>query len=258
MGGLARRMPQTMIVFLVGTLSLAGIPFFGGFFSKEEILGAVLAGGLTVPFAMLVLAAFLTAFYMFRVVFLAFFGQPAARGLGGAMARTRRPRRPASPRRAPGDDAAALAPRAAVGGHRPPLRAPSPHRGVRDARAGSAARRRGGRRRHPPRVADVSAAGHRCRRGSPPRSARFAGPRCPGSGSTTLFAGLYRGVLLGFSRIIGWLDRYLVDGIVNVLSAWTLDAGDRLRRIQSGQPQDYVYGVAIGLLLLLVWIQWPR
>jgi len=77
MGGLGRRMPQTLIVFLVGTLSLAGIPLFAGFFSKEEVLGAVWTGGLTVPFLMLVLAAFLTAFYMFRVVFIAFFGAPA-------------------------------------------------------------------------------------------------------------------------------------------------------------------------------------
>ena len=44
MGGLARRMPQTMAVFVIGTLSLAGIPFFGGFSSKEEILGARLDG----------------------------------------------------------------------------------------------------------------------------------------------------------------------------------------------------------------------
>ena len=51
MGGLARRMPQTAIVFVVGTLSLAGIPLFGGFLSKEEILGAVWAGGLVGPFA---------------------------------------------------------------------------------------------------------------------------------------------------------------------------------------------------------------
>jgi hypothetical protein len=41
-----------------------------------------------------------------------------------------------------------------------------------------------------------------------------------------------------------------------VFSAWTLVAGDRLRRIQSGQPQDYVYGVALGVLLLLVWFHW--
>jgi NADH-quinone oxidoreductase subunit L len=79
MGGLARRMPQTAIVFLIGTLSLAGIPLFGGFLSKEEILGAVWAGGLRVPFVALMFVAFLTAFYMFRVVFLAFFG-PAKAG----------------------------------------------------------------------------------------------------------------------------------------------------------------------------------
>src|SRR5215475_25869 len=78
MGGLARRMPQTTIVFIVGTLSLAGIPFFAGFFSKEEILGAMLAGGFPGPFALLLLGAFLTAFYMFRVVFITFFGAPTA------------------------------------------------------------------------------------------------------------------------------------------------------------------------------------
>src|SRR5215468_1734151 len=80
MGGLGRRMPQTLIVFLVGTLSLAGIPFFGGFFTKEEVLTAVWVGGLKLPFLMLALAAFLTAFYMFRVVFIAFFGVPAVAG----------------------------------------------------------------------------------------------------------------------------------------------------------------------------------
>ena len=41
MGGLARKMPQTAIVFLIGTLSLAGVPLFAGFASKEEVLGAV-------------------------------------------------------------------------------------------------------------------------------------------------------------------------------------------------------------------------
>ena len=64
------------------------------------------------------------------------------------------------------------------------------------------------------------------------------------------------GVLLAFARLIGWLDRYLVDGVVNLLSAWTLRAGDRVRRLQTGQPQDYVYGVALGTLLLFVLAQW--
>jgi NAD(P)H-quinone oxidoreductase subunit 5 len=68
--------------------------------------------------------------------------------------------------------------------------------------------------------------------------------------------GLYRAFILGLSWLIGWIDRYLVDGVLNVVSAWTLRAGDLLRRIQSGQPQDYVYGVAFGTLLLFVWVQW--
>src|SRR6266849_4229601 len=84
MGGLARTMPQTAIAFIVGTVSLAGVPFFAGFFSKEEILGAVLAGGFPAPFAMLLLGAFLTAFYMFRVVFITFFGVPAPAAHAGA------------------------------------------------------------------------------------------------------------------------------------------------------------------------------
>jgi NADH:ubiquinone oxidoreductase subunit 5 (subunit L)/multisubunit Na+/H+ antiporter MnhA subunit len=78
MGGLARRMPQTALVFIIGTLSLAGIPILGGYVSKEEILGAVWGAHLTGPFLLLMLVAGLTAFYMFRVVFLAFFGAPAA------------------------------------------------------------------------------------------------------------------------------------------------------------------------------------
>jgi NADH-quinone oxidoreductase subunit L len=73
-----------------------------------------------------------------------------------------------------------------------------------------------------------------------------------------LFALVYRRVILGVSRTIGWVDRYIVDGILNVLSAWTLTAGDRLRRIQTGQAQDYVYGIALGVLLLMVWMRWPR
>jgi NADH-quinone oxidoreductase subunit L len=73
-----------------------------------------------------------------------------------------------------------------------------------------------------------------------------------------LFEAVYGLAVLGLSRLVGWVDRYLVDGIVNVLSAWTLTGGDRLRRMQTGLPQDYVYGLAVGLLLLLIWVQWPR
>jgi NADH-quinone oxidoreductase subunit L len=72
------------------------------------------------------------------------------------------------------------------------------------------------------------------------------------------FALVYRRGILGVARAVGWVDRYIVDGILNVLSAGTLTLGDRLRRIQSGQAQDYVYGIALGVLLLMVWMRWPR
>jgi NADH-quinone oxidoreductase subunit L len=67
-----------------------------------------------------------------------------------------------------------------------------------------------------------------------------------------LFEGVYGVLLLGFSRIVGWFDRYLVDGVLNVMSAWTVDAGDNLRLIQTGRAQDYVYGVAVGILVLVL------
>jgi len=70
-----------------------------------------------------------------------------------------------------------------------------------------------------------------------------------------VFERAYLIVLLGFSRVIGWIDRYLVDGVLNVLSAWTVSAGDDMRSMQTGRAQDYVYGVAVGLLVLLLWVQ---
>ena len=69
-----------------------------------------------------------------------------------------------------------------------------------------------------------------------------------------VYVAIYRYGLLAFSRVVGWVDRYLVDGVLNVVSAWTLDGGDRLRRIQTGKVQDYVFAVGFGLLALMAWI----
>jgi NADH-quinone oxidoreductase subunit L len=251
MGGLARRMPQAFIVFLVGTLSLAGIPFFAGFFSKEEILGATWVGGLLVPFGMLVLAAFLTAFYMFRVVFIAFLGAPAAPAGHGAHGEAHAHDAPAT-MALPLWILALLA--VAIG----------IWFGVSHPESGFAA---------PawltPLAVAVAVGGiafawlvYGLRALSADRLfERFA---WIGEAAVErfwlddLFALIYRGAILGASRSIGWVDRYLVDGVLNVLSAWTLTAGDRLRRIQTGQAQDYVYGIALGVLVLMVWMRWPK
>jgi NADH-quinone oxidoreductase subunit L len=76
MGGLAPRMMTTTVTFLVGALGLSGMPPLAGFFSKDAILAAAFDHGHYLMWALLVLGAFLTAFYTFRVVFLAFFGGP--------------------------------------------------------------------------------------------------------------------------------------------------------------------------------------
>jgi NADH-quinone oxidoreductase subunit L len=75
MGGLARRLPVTYRTFLVATLALAGIPPLAGFFSKDAILAEVFAAHRPLLFAVGLVTAGLTAFYMFRLVSLTFAGE---------------------------------------------------------------------------------------------------------------------------------------------------------------------------------------
>jgi NADH-quinone oxidoreductase subunit L len=74
MGRLAPKMLTTTLTFLVGAAGLAGLPLFAGFFSKDAILAAALHEGHRMLFVLLLAGAFMTAFYTFRLVFLAFFG----------------------------------------------------------------------------------------------------------------------------------------------------------------------------------------
>ena len=74
MGGLRKALPITFLTFLIGCLAISGIPPFSGFFSKDEILAHAFEHN-KVLWAMGLLTAFLTAFYMFRLLFLAFFGE---------------------------------------------------------------------------------------------------------------------------------------------------------------------------------------
>jgi NADH-quinone oxidoreductase subunit L len=76
MGGLAPRMVTTTITMTIGALGLSGFPGLAGFFSKDEIL-AVAFHEHRVMWALLLIGAFMTAFYTFRLIFLAFFGAPA-------------------------------------------------------------------------------------------------------------------------------------------------------------------------------------
>ncbi len=73
MGGLGKKMRITSITFLIGCLAISGVPMFSGFFSKDAILTAAFAHN-PILFALAVLAAMMTAFYMFRLYFLTFTG----------------------------------------------------------------------------------------------------------------------------------------------------------------------------------------
>ena len=75
MGGLKDKMPVTFWVFLVGAVALSGIPPLAGFFSKDEILAEAFQLNFPV-YILLAIAAFFTAFYMGRQVWLVFFGEP--------------------------------------------------------------------------------------------------------------------------------------------------------------------------------------
>jgi NADH-quinone oxidoreductase subunit L len=75
MGGLRKKMPVTYVTFLIGTLAIAGAPGLAGFFSKDEILWHTWAGGHTALWLIATCTATLTAFYMFRLLFLTFFGE---------------------------------------------------------------------------------------------------------------------------------------------------------------------------------------
>ncbi|HEX5216372.1 MAG TPA: NADH-quinone oxidoreductase subunit L [Vicinamibacterales bacterium] len=75
MGGLKKHLPITFWTFLVGTIAIAGLPPFAGFFSKDEILWKTFAAGHTVLWGMAVLTAFLTAVYMFRLLYMTFYGE---------------------------------------------------------------------------------------------------------------------------------------------------------------------------------------
>jgi NADH-quinone oxidoreductase subunit L len=74
MGGLSSKIPWTYRLFLIGTVAIAGIPPLAGFWSKDEILAHAFTHHHYLLYGMAALGAFLTAFYMFRLTYLTFYG----------------------------------------------------------------------------------------------------------------------------------------------------------------------------------------
>jgi len=252
MGRLARPMPVTAGCFAVGALALAGVAPTAGFFSKDEVLSAVLLAGHPVAFTLLVVNAGITAFYIGRAFFLAMGGARAAAGhphespalmtvplialaagsvFGGLLG-------PVVPRLL----AASISPMAGEAAHAP----------LPVAVVGSIAALAG---------LSIAWMGYQRRSFDPGRVLAAAGPLATLLAHRyfidDLFLFAYRRLYLGGSAVIGWLDRYVLDGLVNALAWWTWQLGGRLRSLQSGRAQDALYALAAGVVLL-AWLALSR
>jgi NADH-quinone oxidoreductase subunit L len=250
MGGVWRRMPLTGACFLVGALALAGVFPLSGFFSKDEILAHLWAEGHPLAFWTLVVTAALTAFYMFRAFFVVFFGRgeavPGAREApwvmlapmavlaalavaGGVLGEPIRRLLEHSISAAPGAlGGAAVAP------------AFVPWLGLAAAAAGVGLAWLG----YQARVYRPEAVRDAMRPVATLLERRYYVDDAFGIG--------YRLGYIGLGRLVGWLDRYFVDGLVNFATWLAYGLAGRLRRIQSGRAQDALYAIAIGFLVLAV------
>jgi len=297
MGGLAGRMPLTFWTFMAGTLALTGIPVWAGFWSKDEILAEAFHKGVegAVPIAFVVwllgtAAAFLTAFYMARQVFMVFFGPPQTEGA----------------RHAPESSPAMVYPLVALAvfatflgfvgvpeglpGLGPALGNPFHH--FLGTLTATGAEFEALAFNPLPALISVAAAAAGwglgwLLYGRAPAAARAYDPLQRLGGlwtmvhrkyyvdelysatvvrGTILFAelnalidrrlvdGAVNGAGIGgelFSRANGWIDTYLVDGTVNLVGAVTGELSRGLRLIQSGRVQQYLLVVFFSLLFLV-------
>ena len=240
MGGLFSKMKVTGATFIVGALALAGFPGLAGFFSKDTILEALYEKQAWGPFALLLGAALLTAFYMGRVVFLAFFGKPSEKAVHAH------------------ESGASMA--------LPPVAL-----GVLSAVAGYF----GGRfselygTEYHFHVGTVTYAASGMgilgivlawliygSRSVPESSFAFLAPvgRLARSGAVdNLYLFGYRRVALTLANSVGWIDRYVIDGVMNFLAWATIMGGRRARKLQTGVVNDYVFAVVAGAVALATW-----
>jgi NADH-quinone oxidoreductase subunit L len=246
MGGLARKMPVTHATFLAATLAIAGIFPLAGFFSKDEILASALGSHFYGIFAVALLVAGMTAFYMFRIYFVAFWGSARSHHAEDA-------------HEAPAVmwvPLAVLALGSVVAGFVPmaefvAIGEPLEHEGIDFAIAipatlvalagiGLAWFFYAGDTRRADRAVEVLGAAYRIVK------QKFY------IDEVYLFV-THQIIIRFISRPIAWFDRYVVDGGVN-LSAWlTCMVGAGLRPLQTGQVQTYgVWYVGGALFVLLV------
>ena len=264
MGGLRSVMPITFVTFLVGSLSLAGVFPLAGFWSKDEVLLDAWNHDKFL-WAIGTIVAFMTAFYMFRVIFMTFFGEyrggeEPEPGHGDAGPPQESPRSMTAPLiilAVP----SVLFGLFALNGFGGFLEGTLPE-GIREFEfhveavvlASSTIAALGG--------IGAAAAVYFARRPAPEQLGRAAGPLY------TLAAGKYYvdeiaedGIVRGaLHRGLGWaaaaFDTYVVDGIVNGVALAARQIGDGVRRLETGQLQAYtsmsMLGVVVAAIVIFV------
>ena len=246
MGGLRKKLPVTFAAMTIGVLAIAGIPPFAGFFSKDEILAA--AAAVSTPlYVLAVVTAFMTAFYMARLLFVTFMGEPASREaydhaheVGWFM-------------RLPLLVLAVLSVFSGMWGHFCGFGewvrfGAAAHEGIDWAIAGSST------------VLAVLAMGLAWKiYVAKSWDADELAARCGILYRLSfhkfyideIYAALIKVLVDGIARVLYWLDLYIVDGIVNGLGGMVRLASGWLSPAENGQAQSYA-GVYLGGVIILL------
>lgn len=262
MGGLHRKMKITSITMLIGALSISGLPPLSGFWSKDEVLASVLeAGEVNAIFLLLwlmgIITAFMTAFYMFRLWFMTFAGEE------GEASR--------HAHESPGVMTVSLSILAifAFGsgfalfigtgfGDRIFFGHPH-HAGTYELLAEIFG--------DPFTYLSIALAIAGvllayllyCRRSispeifvSSPGAKRMYKLLLDRYGFTAGYNAFAEKIVYGFAKVVDYFDRKGIDGVVNGIAKCIIGAGQRLRRIQSGNVQSYATAIVTGITILLV------
>ena len=251
MGGLRKKMPVTFAAMTIGVLAISGIPPFAGFFSKDEILAA--AAQVSTPLYILAtITAFMTAFYMARLLFVTFMGQPASQEAYDHAHEV------SWPMRLPLIVLAVLSVVSGLWAHLAGfgewVRFGAPvHEGINWVIASSST------------VLAVIAIGLAWKiYGAKAWSADAIAAKCGVLYQLSyhkfyideIYAALIKVFVDGIARGLYWIDIHIVDGIVNALGGLVRAVGEILSPLQNGQAQRYAGVFLCGVIILLAYGVW--
>jgi len=272
MGGLRKQIPWTYWTMLIGTLAIAGAPGFSGFFSKDSILFHALeseTGGRWL-YGLALFSALLTAFYMFRLIFLAFHGTP--RSDGGKIHVHESPKNMLGP-------LVVLGVLSVMGGW---LAAPTFFGGVdrfeeflgpamgQARAAGNAAASKSLEVQLAAVAVGIALAGflvaawfYLRRRDTPERLSKSFSRAYALLLNKYYVDEIYDAILVKplvwLSTRVLWnaVDEGAIDGSVNGLADGAQAVGGRLRRVESGNTRSYAAWVVVGAILFIAMVLWP-